>query len=279
MSKRSPISRELKLHVVQRCLEHKSNPNYEAKQLGVRKGTVKDWIRKYEADGLDGLKKSNTWKTYSEELKLAAVHDVLSGHCSLEAATKKHHVSSTSVLRNWISKYTSEIELKPTRKGRGLSRMNKGRKTTFEERIEIVQYTIANGLDYQKAIVKYGVSYQQVYAWVRRYQVGSENALKDNRGRNKPVEELDEHERLKLRIKELEARNEYLEIENAFAKKLAQISNEILANPRSTSKLVSCDSRTEQRKRLRNYKVVCVSRGCSICLLQVVTLDTIYQGT
>ncbi|MEK5414225.1 helix-turn-helix domain-containing protein [Paenibacillus sp. FSL L8-0708] len=78
-------------------------------------------------------------------------------------------------------------------------------------------------MDYQKAIEKYGVSYQQVYAWVRKYQVGREEALQDNRGRKKPVEELDEHDRLKLRIKELEARNEYLEMENDFAKKLAEI--------------------------------------------------------
>ncbi|WP_199925392.1 helix-turn-helix domain-containing protein [Paenibacillus bouchesdurhonensis] len=101
--------------------------------------------------------------------------------------------------------------------------MNKGRKTTFEERIEIAQYTIANDLDYQKSMDKYGVSYQQVYAWVRKYKSGGEAALKDNRGRNKSVEELDDHERLKLRIKELEVRNEYLEMENAFAKKLAEI--------------------------------------------------------
>lgn len=223
MSKRSPTSLEVRLHAVQRCLEHKSNPNYEAKQLRVSKGTVRGWIRKYKADGLEGLRESNTWKSYSKELKLAAIQDVLTGHCSLEEATKKHCISSTSVLRKWISKYTNEIELKPTRKGKGLSHMNKGRKTTFEERIEIVQYTIANDLDYQKAIEKYGVSYQQVYAWVRKYQAGSEDALRDNRGRKKPVEELDEHERLKLRIKELEARNEYLEMENAFAKKLAEI--------------------------------------------------------
>ncbi|MDT2241621.1 hypothetical protein P7H22_16425 [Paenibacillus larvae] len=45
--------------------------------------------------------------------------------------------------------------------------MNKGRKTTFEERIEIAQYTIANDLDYQKSMEKYDVSYSQVYAWVR----------------------------------------------------------------------------------------------------------------
>lgn len=223
LSKKSLIALDIKLHVVQRCLEQKSNPNCEAKKLGVRRQTVTDWIRKYKTDGLDGLRKSNTWRTYAEELKNAAVHDVLFGHCSLEATTKKYHISSTSVLRKWISKYNSEIELKPTHKGRGLSQMNKGRKTTFEERIEIAQYTIANDLDYQKAIEKYDVSYQQVYAWVRKYQEGSEMALKDNRGRNKPVEELDEHERLKLRIKELEARNEYLEMENDFAKKLAEI--------------------------------------------------------
>ncbi|MGM1050076.1 MAG: transposase [Bacillota bacterium] len=101
--------------------------------------------------------------------------------------------------------------------------MNKGRKTTFEERIEIAQYTIANDLDYQKSMEKYDVSYQQVYTWVRKYKSDGEKSLKDNRGRKKPVEELDDHERLKLRIKELEARNEYLEMENALAKKLAEI--------------------------------------------------------
>ncbi|GAV13363.1 helix-turn-helix domain-containing protein [Paenibacillus sp. chi10] len=223
MSKISSISFETKVHVVQRCLEHKSNPNYEANQLGISYHTVKEWIRKYREDGLHGLKRSNTWRSYSKELKLAAVNDVLSGHCSVEEATKKHRISSRSVLGKWITKYTNEIELKPTHKGKGLSHMNKGRKTTFEERIEIVQYTIANGLAYQKAIEKYGVSYQQVYTWVRKYQAGREDALKDNRGRKKPVEELDEHERLKLRIKELEARNEYLQMENAFAKKLAEI--------------------------------------------------------
>jgi len=62
-----------------------------------------------------------------------------------------------------------------------------------------------------------------VYAWVRKYRNEGESSLKDNRGRKKPLDDLDEHERLKLRIKELEARNEYLEMENAFAKKLAEI--------------------------------------------------------
>lgn len=55
MSKRSLISLDVKLQVVRRSLRQDSNPHYEASQLGVDKGTVKDWIRKYEGQGIEGL--------------------------------------------------------------------------------------------------------------------------------------------------------------------------------------------------------------------------------
>lgn len=220
MSKRSSISYEIKVQAVRRCLRHESNPTHEAKQLGVHPNTVSDWIRKYQADGLEGLKKSKGWKVYSKELRQAAIQDAISGNYSLRSITKKYNISGESVLEGWISKYTKG---KTTRKRIRSQHMNKGRKTTYEERIEIVQYTLAHDLDYQKAIDEYGVSYQQVYAWVRKYKADGQEALQDHRGRKKTLEELDEQERLKLRIKELEARNEYLEMENALAKKLAEI--------------------------------------------------------
>ncbi|MDT2192843.1 helix-turn-helix domain-containing protein [Paenibacillus larvae] len=62
MSKRSPTSLEVKLRVVKRCLQNETNPSYEAKQLGIDKNTVTDWVRKYKADGLDGLKESEDVK-------------------------------------------------------------------------------------------------------------------------------------------------------------------------------------------------------------------------
>lgn len=43
--------------------------------------------------------------------------------------------------------------------------MKHGRKTTFKERLEIVQYTLANNKNYHKAIDKYNVSYSQAYTW------------------------------------------------------------------------------------------------------------------
>lgn len=69
----------------------------------------------------------------------------------------------------------------------------------------------------------YGISYHQIYTWVKKYQQQGEQGLKDRRGRNKSSNSLTEEERLKLRIKELETRNNYLEMENDFAKKLQEI--------------------------------------------------------
>ena len=102
-----------------------------------------------------------------------------------------------------------------------------GRNTTFQERLEIVQFTISNELDYGKAIEKYDVNYHQVYRWVRKYQQYGELGLQDNRGRKKKTDSLTEEDRLKLRIKELENKNRYLEMEVAVQKKLTEILDKV----------------------------------------------------
>ncbi|MDP4096505.1 helix-turn-helix domain-containing protein [Paenibacillus sp. P96] len=86
MSKRSPISSEIKLRAVRRRLQYESNPNHEAKQLGVHRNTVSEWIRKYQADGKEGLGESKGWESYSKELKRSAIQDVLSGEYSVRGS-------------------------------------------------------------------------------------------------------------------------------------------------------------------------------------------------
>ena len=44
------------------------------------------------------------------------------------------------------------------------------KKTTKEERREIVGYCLEQGKDYKDTAAKYGVSYSQVYQWVRHYE-------------------------------------------------------------------------------------------------------------
>ncbi|MCM1989281.1 helix-turn-helix domain-containing protein [Oceanirhabdus seepicola] len=70
---------------------------------------------------------------------------------------------------------------------------------------------------------QYQVSYQQVYQWVKKYESGGEDALKDRRGRNKVEEELTPEERMNLEMKKLKEENEKLKAENAFLKKLEEL--------------------------------------------------------
>ena len=101
--------------------------------------------------------------------------------------------------------------------------MTKGRKTTQEERAKIVAFCIEHNYDYGLTVETHKVSYQQIYAWVRKYEEGGVDKLKDNRGRTKPVEEMTEVEKLKAEMKILEAKNRQLEIENEFIKKLQEL--------------------------------------------------------
>ena len=119
--------------------------------------------------------------------------------------------------------YNSHGYFKDCPSGRGEIYMTKGRKTTQEERAEIVAFCIEHNKNYALTIETYNVSYQQVYSWVRKYEEGGVNKLKDNRGRTKPMEEMTEVEKLKAEMKILEAKNRQLEIENAFIKKLQEL--------------------------------------------------------
>lgn len=101
--------------------------------------------------------------------------------------------------------------------------MTKGISTSWREKIEIVLYCIAHNKDYQNAAEVYNVSYQQIYQWVKKYELGGEETLKDRRGRKKTEEELTPEDRINLEMKKLKAENERLRAENAFLKKLEEL--------------------------------------------------------
>lgn len=71
------------------------------------------------------------------------------------------------------------------------------RKTTIEERKEIVEYCIEHGRDYKETASIYNVSYSQVYSWVKKYDSNGEDGLTDKRGHHKSDTEVDELERLR----------------------------------------------------------------------------------
>ena len=163
-------------------------------------------------------------KKYSPELRLKAVEDYLSGKGTMKQIREKYGILANKQLINWIKWYNGHREFKERSSAKGEIYMTKGRKTTQEERAEIVAFCIEHNKDYGLTVETYNVSYQQIYAWVRKYEEGGVDKLKDNRGRTKSVEEMTEVEKLKAEMKILEAKNRQLEIENEFIKKLQELN-------------------------------------------------------
>ncbi len=163
------------------------------------------------------------YKKYSVELKLQAVQDYLNGGGSYVTVSKKYGLRSKTQLENWVLWYNGHKEFKE-RQGAGTEiYMAKGRKTTLEERIEIVEYCIEHGKDYPATIEKYGVSYQQIYSWVRKYEEKGIDALRDGRGRTKPVEEMTYTEKLQAENRLLKAQLRDKEVEMMLLKKLQEL--------------------------------------------------------
>ena len=220
MGKRK-IEPEVKVEAVQEFLDGKSSQRVIADRLGISLASFQMWVKNYKSMGADAF--SHNWnKHYSKELKEQAVQDYLSGLGSLQDICEKHKISSTSQLRKWIKKYNGHEELKASGTG-GTVIMTKGRKTTFDERVEIVQYCIAHDHNYAETARKYEVSYQQARSYTVKYEEGGMEALLDRRGRSKPQEEMSELERLRAENKILRAEKERAEMEASFLKKLDAI--------------------------------------------------------
>lgn len=162
-------------------------------------------------------------KKYCKELKLEAVQAYLNGEGSYEALRKKYGLLSTKQLRNWVKWYNGHKEFKERREAGTEIYMTKGRKTTQEERGEIVAFCIENGKDYPLTIRTYGVSYQQIYAWVRKYEEKGIDGLRDGRGRTKPADEMSAEERLRMENRILKAQLKDAEMENKLLKKLREL--------------------------------------------------------
>lgn len=101
--------------------------------------------------------------------------------------------------------------------------MAKSRKTTLEERTEIVQYCLEHNKEYKLAAEHFDVSYAQVYQWVQKYLKSGEDGLIDNRGKRKDESQLSELERLRRENERLKRQLELKEREEIILKKLQEI--------------------------------------------------------
>ncbi|MGX7033460.1 helix-turn-helix domain-containing protein, partial [Pediococcus argentinicus] len=182
--------------------------------------TLIRWISLYKRDGIDGLKEAKKNAHYSKTLKLSVVHAYLAGEGTLEELTVKYGLRNSYQLNSWISQYNgNKLTATPYRKQ--VSVMS--RKTTFKERIQVVEYIVKHKHSYSEAADHFQVSYQQARLWVLKANDGGYEALVDNRGHRKSESELTDLDKANLRIRQLESQLQDQELYKAFAKKLQEL--------------------------------------------------------
>ena len=215
------IAAEDKIYYCEQYLAGKMTQGQIANLANVKKSSVYNWIIKYESMGSDAFLTSG-YKSYSAELKLLAVNEYLSGTDSMYGICRKYGIHSHAQLSRWILKYNNSEELKASGTG-GYTIMTRGRKTTFNERIEIVQYCIAHSHNYAETAQKYQISYQQARNYTIKYETGGVEMLQDNRGKRKTADQMSELERLRAENKLLRAEKDKIQMEMLLLKKLEEI--------------------------------------------------------
>lgn len=213
---------EVKLQAVKDYISGNGSYQSHASELGVNKSVFRRWVDKYKAFGESAFLRTGHNQSYSISFKKEVIEAYLNGEGSYRELAAAYNIPSEITIREWVLKYNGHEKLKVSRTG-GNAIMAKGRKTTFDERVEIVQYCIAHNHNYVKTSEQYGISYQQARNYTIKYEKQGVEGLRDRRGKRKSESEMSELERLRAENRILRAEKKHAQMEVDFLKKLAEI--------------------------------------------------------
>jgi transposase len=228
MGRKPKHNKETKLLAVHQYQQGLKSIIELSNELLAGESTIRNWIKSYEILGEQAFDYTNRNKSYSLEFKLQVINSYLNGEGSYSELSKKYKIANDPIIFNWVSKYNRDIKIKDYNP-KGYVYMAKSRKVSYEEKLEIIEWTIKNGLEYKLAAEKFETSYAQVYNWVKKYNEFGEDGLIDNRGKRKDLEDLTEVEKLKREIEFLRRKNERLELEQEVIKKFQEIERRDLS--------------------------------------------------
>lgn len=230
MGRNSKISKEDKINACTQYREGKGSFDSIGFSLGVSKHAVRNWYYKYERHGESIFNPKKKNNTYSKEFKLKVIKEYLNGGGSSTDFAVKYDIASSMVIR-WINKYNDGIEITDYNPKSEVYTM-KRRKTTYEERLDVVKWVIKNKMNYKEASIKFSVPYASVYSWTHKYLTNGEDAIKHNkRGRksknNIDLDSLSEIEKLKHLLDEETKKRQYAEFSLEVYKKKEEIAKKL----------------------------------------------------
>lgn len=213
---------EEKALIAKAVLSGESSQAELARQYNTSEGRIREWVVQYKANGISAFLPQRRNNVYSEEIRVKAVKDYLDGQGSLAEISSKYGIRDAKQLRDWIKVYNSGRGFR--QKMSGGSCMKEARPTTVEERIQIAKDCIANGGNYGETALKYNVSYQQVYQWVKKFKEKGDAGLEDRRGKRlKDQTPRTREEELEIEIAKLKHELYMTKMERDVLKKLDEI--------------------------------------------------------
>lgn len=168
MSKRK-ISAEIKLQAVLEYLNGQGGIGTISKKYGVSPTPFRKWLAKYQVFGKSAFIPTGHNASYSDAFKREVIHSYLLREGSYREMAIKYQIPSEDTVRVWVLKYNSYEERKAYGTG-GTVIMTKGRKTIFEERMDIASYCISHNHNDAEAAEKFKVSYQQIRNYTIKYE-------------------------------------------------------------------------------------------------------------
>lgn len=229
MARKSKFSKEIKIKACEDYLSGKKSVIQIAIELSVIPLTVRRWTHAFSTHGEVVFNDNTRNKSYSKEFKLQVVKEYLNDEGSMPDIALKYGIPSDSMVSQWVKVYNSGKELEDY-DPKGEVYTMKARRTTFEERLEIVKYVLDYDKNYKQAAEKYLLPYSLVYQWTQKYLERGEDSLKHQKKGPKPKDliqyDLSEKDKL-LRENELLRRQlEYVKLENQVLKKKEQLERQ-----------------------------------------------------
>ena len=221
MGRKNKYSKEIKIKVVKEYIKGIKSLGNIAYDLGCHKETVRGWVMMYKEYGADIFDDKPDNQSYTKEFKEKVVKEYLDGKGSIADLKTKYKIFGYNTLRSWILKYNNDIILTDYKPIIEVYTM-KSRKVSYEERIKIVNYCLANNHDYKGAAVKYNVPYSQVYTWTSKVKQNGYESLEPQKKGPKSknlIEPKNPEEVLELENERLRRENERLQLELEVLKK------------------------------------------------------------
>ena len=129
---------EFKKKIVQEHLEGKGGYLYLSEQYSIPRECIRQWIRNYNINGDEGLRRSRKQQKYSFEYKLHVVELYLSSEVSYTELALQEGINNPAMIVKWVNDFriAGPDALRPKKKGRKKSLDSKKKVETTVQRVD-----------------------------------------------------------------------------------------------------------------------------------------------